>query len=447
MELVSGRTLEEVLTIQGPMSTGEATHMGIDLCHALAAVHRAGLLHRDIKAHNVLRESGGRIVLMDFGTGRDITGPVELVDSLAGTPLYLAPELFHGQGPSIASDVYSLGVLLYHLVTGQYPVQGSSRNEVELAHQRGQRKPLRDARPDLAPAFVDVVERALASNPKDRYASAGEFGDALAGVAGITYRRDGSPIPAPWRWKWPAAVAAGVLLAIVGVTRFDNLVSNRPGSEQAPPTVSSSGPTSGTNTGTSAQPPVAAPYRIAASFYAVRNGQNVRLTQGSRVRPGDSLFATIEASQAVFVYVINRDEAGQSYLLFPLPGYLPENPIPLSQVNHLPGSRNGQPHYWEVSSAGGREHFFVYVTPQRLVEFEQLLATLPRAELGRSVNSVPLSTSAIGLLRGVGGIRPADGTSPSSIGTELADLALLSETNETTSGVWARKVMFENPAP
>jgi hypothetical protein len=149
----------------------------------------------------------------------------------------------------------------------------------------------------------------------------------------------------------------------------------------------------------------------------------------------------------VFVYVINRDEAGQSYLLFPLEGYLPKNPIPLSQVNHLPGSRNGQLHYWEVSSAGGREHFFVYVTPQRLVEFEQLLATLPRAELGRSVNSVPLSTSAIGLLRGVGGIRSADGTSPSSIGTELADLALLSETNETTSGVWARKVIFENPAP
>jgi len=446
MELIAGRSLEQVLAIQGPMSTGEATAIGIDLCHALAAVHGAGLLHRDIKAHNVLRENGGRIVLMDFGTGRDITGPSGLTDSLAGTPLYLAPELFLGQEPSIASDVYSLGVLLYHLVTGEYPVQGSTRHDVEVAHQRAQRKPLRDARPDLAPAFVDVVERALAPNPKNRYASAGEFGNALAGVGGITYTRDNSPTPLRWGWKWPVGVAAGVLLAIAGAIRFDDLVSNRADSGQPLPGAILDS-TSGANAGTGSELPVGAPYKVAASFYAVRNGQNVRLTQGSRVAPGDKLFAAIEASQPVYAYVINRDEAGQSYLLFPLPGYVPANPIPPSQINRLPGSRNGQPHYWEVTSAGGREHFFVYVTPHRLVEFEQLLAALPRAELGRSVTSMPLSTSAIGLLRGVGGLSPADKTSPSSLGAELAELAPLSDTNETASGVWARKVTFENPMP
>jgi hypothetical protein len=446
MELVAGRSLQQVLTMQGPMSPSEATPVGIDLCHALAAVHGAGLLHRDIKAHNVLRESGGRIVLMDFGTGRDIAGPKGLTDSLAGTPLYLAPELFLEHEPSVASDVYSLGVLLYHLVTGEYPVQGTRRRDVELAHQQAQRKLLRDVRPDLPSAFVDVVERALAPNPQNRYASAGEFGDALAGVAGFTYTRDSLPIPMRWRWKWPVAMAAGVALAIIGITRFDDLVSRRAGSGQ-PPATMSSGSTLEVKTGTAAVLPADTSYKIGASFYAVRNGQNVRLTQGSRVAPGDKLFATIEASEPVYVYVINRDEAGQSFLLFPLPGYLPENPIPLSQVNHLPGSRNGERYYWEVSTPGVREHFFVYVTPRRLVEFEQLLAALPRAELGRTVRNMPLSASAIGVLRGVGGLSPAEKTSPSASDVDLTELAPLPDANETASGVWARKVVFENPMP
>jgi hypothetical protein len=98
-----------------------------------------------------------------------------------------------------------------------------------------------------------------------------------------------------------------------------------------------------------------------------------------------------------------------------------------------------------VTSPGGREHFFVYVTPQRLVEFEQLLNALPRAELGRAVSSMPLSASAVGVLRGVGGLTAA--TSPSNTAaTELADLQPLSEQHESAEGVWARRVSFENPA-
>ena len=100
MELIPGRTLGQVLKMHGPMSVSEAIPVGIDLCHALAAVHGAGLLHRDVKAQNVLREEGGRIVLMDFGTGHAIDGTRDAADSLAGTPLYLAPELFAGEKPS-----------------------------------------------------------------------------------------------------------------------------------------------------------------------------------------------------------------------------------------------------------------------------------------------------------------------------------------------------------
>lgn len=90
---------------------------------ALAAVHRAGILHRDVKAQNVMRASDGRIVLMDFGTGVDLGDDAGV---LAGTPLYLAPEVMAGGDSTRPSDVYSLGVLLFHLVTGTFPVRGST---------------------------------------------------------------------------------------------------------------------------------------------------------------------------------------------------------------------------------------------------------------------------------------------------------------------------------
>ena len=120
MELVRGESLEQIVQARGPFGAREAALIGLDLCAALAAVHGAGLLHRDIKAQNVMRESGGRLVLMDFGTGEELSGTNRLV----GTPLYLAPEIFRGQRASVQSDLYSLGVLLFYLVTGKFPVVG-----------------------------------------------------------------------------------------------------------------------------------------------------------------------------------------------------------------------------------------------------------------------------------------------------------------------------------
>ena len=99
-----GRTLEQVLREQGPFGPAEATLIGLDLCRALSAVHRVGLLHRDIKAHNVMREDGGRVVLMDFGTGLAPAGDTGESYGLAGTPLYIAPELLDGHAASVQSD-------------------------------------------------------------------------------------------------------------------------------------------------------------------------------------------------------------------------------------------------------------------------------------------------------------------------------------------------------
>lgn len=180
MEFVRGRTLEAVLRESGPFGAQEAALIGLDLCRALSAVHQAGLIHRDIKTQNVMRESGGRIVLMDFGTGRDDLDTAAA--ELAGTPLYLAPEVFGGSAATPRSDIYSIGVLLYHLVTDSYPVKGRNVQDIREAHRGRRRGWLRDARADLPERFVQAVERALDFDPDERYESAGAMEAALARV-------------------------------------------------------------------------------------------------------------------------------------------------------------------------------------------------------------------------------------------------------------------------
>lgn len=182
MELIQGATFEEIIQQQGRFSAREAALFGAEVCEALAAVHSAGLLHRDVKAQNVMRDRSGRVVLMDFGTGRLRELPDEAaVADLAGTPLYMAPELFGGGVASTRSDVYSIGVLLYRLVTGSFPLPARSLAEVRHGHERNRMRRLRDERSDLPAAFVAIVERALARDPFRRFESAGELELALTG--------------------------------------------------------------------------------------------------------------------------------------------------------------------------------------------------------------------------------------------------------------------------
>ncbi|MGH9161531.1 MAG: protein kinase domain-containing protein [Vicinamibacteraceae bacterium] len=181
MELIHGETLANIMATRGPYSAEEAALIGQDLCRALAAVHAAGLLHRDLKAQNVMREEGGRLVLMDFGAGERQRVPRrERAGRVTGTPLYLAPEVIEGEASTVQSDVYGLGVLLFHLVTGRFPVEASSYDELCDKHERGERTPLIDVRQDLPEAFVPALERAIDPDPARRYRSAGAFQKALA---------------------------------------------------------------------------------------------------------------------------------------------------------------------------------------------------------------------------------------------------------------------------
>lgn len=174
MEFIRGRTLAQALEERGAFSAAETIRVGLEICRAVTAVHGAGLVHRDIKAQNVMLADDGRVVLMDFGSGSRLLD--DSGNRLAGTPLYLPPELLCGGEPSVRSDIYSIGVLLYHLLTRSYPLQGADVDDLRLAHRRGDRIDLRTARRDVPRKLAYVVQRAIEPEPDRRYASV----DAMA---------------------------------------------------------------------------------------------------------------------------------------------------------------------------------------------------------------------------------------------------------------------------
>ena len=227
MELVEGQTLDGWLGAHGPMGAGEAEAIGIDLCRALAAVHAAGLVHGDVKAQNVVREHGGRIVLMDFGAGRaqgaDAAG-------VAGTPMYLAPEVLAGEPPTIQSDLYSLGVLLFYLLTRKFPYTGVDIDGLRDAHADGDRRWLRDLRPELPSELVQAIEQALETDPARRFGSAGEMERALHRATRAPGPVHPIPVSVPTGWRWPtvrfALTAAALVLVIVGLITASRSIMN-----------------------------------------------------------------------------------------------------------------------------------------------------------------------------------------------------------------------------
>ena len=181
MEYIDGKTLDTLLRDLGPLGAPEAALLVFDVCAAVASIHALGLLHCDITSRNVMREAGGRVVLMDFGFSQDLRlAPANGVPRICGTPLYMAPELLTGQPCSARSDIYSIGVLLYRLVTGAFPVEANSINEVRAIHAENEAVLLRDRRPDLPEPFLRIVEEALAPDPERRFETCGHMARALS---------------------------------------------------------------------------------------------------------------------------------------------------------------------------------------------------------------------------------------------------------------------------
>lgn len=223
MDLVRGRTLEERLKHDGPLGARETALVGVELCGALAAVHAEGLVHGDVKTHNVVREGvpghardAGRLVLMDFGSAHESASD----DAAAlGTPRFSAPEVLAGGRGTVASDLWSLGVVLYRLVTGTWPVEAATLGDLRERMGKADVTPLRAVRSELPANFVATVERALAREPERRWANAAELERELLAVLGTDAGTAAARVrqrARRRRWLvWGRVAAAGAALALV----------------------------------------------------------------------------------------------------------------------------------------------------------------------------------------------------------------------------------------
>lgn len=164
-DFVRGQTLTALITTQGPMNAQTVAQVGAALCDALAAVHAAGLLHRDIKASNAMRDENGRVLLMDFGLSHELWRS----SGVAGTPAYMAPEVRAGHPASVQSDLYAMGILLRFLSTGDAQAREPSSGEAGIADR-------------MAAALQEVIRKATCVDARERYASAVQMRDALSKV-------------------------------------------------------------------------------------------------------------------------------------------------------------------------------------------------------------------------------------------------------------------------
>ena len=164
-----------------------------------------------------------------------------------------------------------------------------------------------------------------------------------------------------------------------------------------------------------------------------------------RKLPGETLSLQVQASIPMYFYVVNEDEYGDSFLLFPLPGQGLQNPLPPGQRHRLPSSADGELISWQVTSTGQREHFLLVASPERSTKFDELFASLPKPAFGRALQNARLSTAMIQQLRSVGGLT----TSPANVDRQLRLMpefsTPLTESEEPGQGVWIRHATFMNP--
>src|SRR4051794_32521244 len=184
MEFLDGRSLKELIVARGPSPIPVAIGYARQVLAALRFSHRNGIVHRDIKPHNVIVDAEGRIKVTDFGIARaGAASQMTEAGSIIGTAQYLSPEQARGAPVDQTSDLYSVGVLLYELLTGTVPFTGDTPVEIAMKHLSQVPEPPSAKRPEVPDDLDAVVLRALAKDPHDRYASAEEMDADLARIA------------------------------------------------------------------------------------------------------------------------------------------------------------------------------------------------------------------------------------------------------------------------
>jgi serine/threonine-protein kinase len=210
LEYVEGHTLAALLATSGPLPVENAFALFHQVLDGIAHAHEAGIVHRDLKPSNLMVDARGRVKVMDFGIAR-VTGAARTTHhgKLVGTPEYMSPEQVRGEDATIRSDVYSLGILLYEMLTGQPPFRSAASFELMRAQIEDPPPDPRALRPELSAGVAAAILRALEKRPIDRFATTRGLHDALI-AAGASHRA-----PAPvWRdAPWTSAASEAPTLA------------------------------------------------------------------------------------------------------------------------------------------------------------------------------------------------------------------------------------------
>ena len=184
MEYLPGRTLKDIEQKEKILPLGRGLAIAKGICNGLAAAHRIGVLHRDLKPENVMVGDDGKPRLMDFGIAVETGGYVPHGETIPGTPQFLAPELLQGESPSVRTDVYAMGVLLYEMFTGRVPFDDD--NTARLVRRIVRETPplVGTLRPDLPPELAGILDRAIAKDPEARFTDAAALADSIVGFEG-----------------------------------------------------------------------------------------------------------------------------------------------------------------------------------------------------------------------------------------------------------------------
>jgi eukaryotic-like serine/threonine-protein kinase len=189
-EYVDGENLKALLEREGPLPEREAIELALQIARALGFAHEQGLVHRDVKPQNVLLDDGGVAKVTDFGIARslEVSGNLTQTGTVMGTSDYIAPEQARGSRVDTQSDVYSLGAVLYELLTGEVPFRGDNFVAVAMQHINEPPPSARERRPELSPCVDAAIRRAMAKEPRDRFGSMDELcrelSACLAGLDG-----------------------------------------------------------------------------------------------------------------------------------------------------------------------------------------------------------------------------------------------------------------------
>jgi serine/threonine protein kinase len=174
MEYISGETLKERIVREGPLPVETAARVALEIAEALEHAHQNNIIHCDIKPHNILMTRTGRVKVTDFGIARAVTSAtMTQTGTIIGSVHYFSPEQAKGSAVSAKSDIYSLGVVLYEMLTGVVPFTGETPISIALKHLQDEPPPLRELNPSLPPLLEALVLKAMAKNPEQRYTDIG----------------------------------------------------------------------------------------------------------------------------------------------------------------------------------------------------------------------------------------------------------------------------------